>query len=268
MKIYISGKMRGLPEDESRRLFKAAENYLVELGHDVINPWDSEDDKKRQCKVWADFILYDLQILKTCDAIFMLSNWQDSDGAKCEHAFASGRHMKIIYDTPERDRYQDGFNSGVWYAIQDLIAVYCEPVLATDILNAFGMSIEEIEKAQEVSGCYDVQMSAFIEQLKMTARKKKSGNTSYKDISELSVEVKNKIYELRFPCDKNVTIDEYIGHYCLIIVDDVAYVGDDEFSHKLLKQWLLTDSKIKKAALAHAIIVNNHVIKNRFGITK
>ena len=162
---------------------------------------------------------------------------------------------------------KDEFYNGIWCCIQDLVAVYCEPTLATDILNASGMSIEEIEKAQEVSGCYDVQMSAFIEQLKMTAKKKKSGNTSYKDISELSVEVKNKIYELRFPCDKNVTIDEYIGHYCLIVVDDVAYVGDDEFSHKLLKQWLLTDSKIKKTSLAHAIIVNNHVIKNRFGIT-
>lgn len=98
MKIYISGKMRGLPEEESRELFKSAENYLIELGHDVINPWDSEDEKNEKCRDWDDYILYDLQILKTCDAIFMLSNWQDSDGAKCEHAFASGRHMKIIYE--------------------------------------------------------------------------------------------------------------------------------------------------------------------------
>lgn len=187
MKIYISGKMRGLSEEDSRKLFKAAEQYLKTLGHDVINPWDSEDEKKRQCKVWADFILYDLQILKTCDAIFMLDNWQDSNGAKCEHAFASGRHMKIIYDAP------------------------------------------------------------------------------YKEISELPVEVKNKIYELRFPCDKDIAIDEYISHYCLIVVDDVAYAGDDKFSHKLLKLWLLADDKIRKASLAHAIIVNNHVIKNRFG---
>lgn len=98
MRIYISGKMRGLPEEESRKLFKAAENYLIELGHDVINPWDSEGEKNEKCKDWDDYILYDLQILKTCDAIFMLSNWQDSDGAKCEHAFASGRHMEIIYE--------------------------------------------------------------------------------------------------------------------------------------------------------------------------
>lgn len=183
MRIYISGKMRGLPEEESRELFKAAENYLMELGHNVINPWDSEDDKKRQCKDWDDYILYDLQIIKTCDAIFMLSNWQDSNGAKCEHAFASGRNMEIIYDTPEKDRYKDGFNSGIWCVIQDLVAVYGEPVLATDILYASDMSIEEMEKAQEVSGSYEYQMGAFIEQLKIANQKKESGNTPYKDFN-------------------------------------------------------------------------------------
>ena len=97
MRIYISGKMRGLPEEESRMLFKAAENYLIGLGHDVINPWNSEDDKKRQCKEWDDYILYDLQLLRQCDAIFMLDNWQDSWGAKCEHAYANGKGLSILY---------------------------------------------------------------------------------------------------------------------------------------------------------------------------
>ena len=98
MKIYISGKMRGLPEEESRKLFKAAEQYLKTLGHDVINPWDSEKEKEERCLEWDDYILYDLRIIKHCDALFMLDNWQDSDGAKCEHAFARGRGMKIFYE--------------------------------------------------------------------------------------------------------------------------------------------------------------------------
>lgn len=98
MKVYISGKMRGLPEEESRRKFKEAQLYLKALGSEVINPWDDEDDKKRRCKDWGDFILYDLGILKTCDAIYMLDNWQESNGAKCEHAFASGMDMEIFYE--------------------------------------------------------------------------------------------------------------------------------------------------------------------------
>ena len=115
MKIYISGKMRGLPEEESRKLFKAAENYLIELGHDVINPWDSEGKKNEQCNDWDDYILYDLQILKTCDAIFMLSNWQDSDGAKCEHAFARGRGMEIIYEEQPEKTY-----TLIWQNIREI----------------------------------------------------------------------------------------------------------------------------------------------------
>lgn len=48
MKIYISGKMRGLPEEESRKKFEAAQQYLIELGHDVVNPWAFEKEKEEQ----------------------------------------------------------------------------------------------------------------------------------------------------------------------------------------------------------------------------
>lgn len=115
MKIYISGKMRGLPEEESRKKFEAAHQYLIELGHDVVNPWDSEGEKNEKCKDWDDYILYDLQILKTCDAIFMLSNWQDSDGAKCEHAFARGRGIEIIYEEQPEKTY-----TLIWQNIREI----------------------------------------------------------------------------------------------------------------------------------------------------
>jgi hypothetical protein len=45
--IYISGKMRGLPEEESRKKFEAAQ-HLIELGHDVVNPWAFEKEKEEQ----------------------------------------------------------------------------------------------------------------------------------------------------------------------------------------------------------------------------
>ena len=165
MKIYISGKMRGLPEEESRKIFKAAEQYLKELGHDVINPWDNEHKKNEKCKDWSDYILFDLPILKTCDAIFMLDNWRDCWGAKCEHAFASGNGMEIIYETGEpTQKSKDDFNKGLWCAVQDLVAVYAEPTLAADIVRSSGMSVDDMMKAQEESGCYEEQMLAFIEQ--------------------------------------------------------------------------------------------------------
>ena len=122
MKVYISGKMRGMTEEESRRKFKEAELHLKALGCEVINPWDTEQEKKKHCKQWGDYILFDLKILSECDSIYMLDNWQDSWGAKCEHAFASGRGMEIIYEaTPALSdkEYLDRALDFLVYLIED-----------------------------------------------------------------------------------------------------------------------------------------------------
>lgn len=91
--------MRGLDENESRRIFKEAQKRLERKGFDTVNPWETEDLKKQQCKDWGDFIIYDLHILKQCDAIFLLSNWTESMGAQCERAFAIGQGLQVIYGT-------------------------------------------------------------------------------------------------------------------------------------------------------------------------
>ena len=169
MKIYISGKMRGLPEEESRMKFEAARQYLIELGHDVVNPWDSEKEKEEQCLEWEDYILYDLRIIKHCDVLFMLDNWRDSDGAKCEHAFASGRGMEILYEVHESD--DSDFYNGIWCCVQDLVAVYCEPTLATDILRSSGMTVAQMRRAQENSGSYESKMYEFINSYKSNLSK-------------------------------------------------------------------------------------------------
>lgn len=96
-RVYISGKMRFMDEEESRRLFAEAQENLEAQGFDVINPWDLEDEKMRQCAEWAEFILFDLKIVKTCDKIYMLNNWKDSFGAKTEFDFASGHGLDILY---------------------------------------------------------------------------------------------------------------------------------------------------------------------------
>lgn len=97
-KVYISGKMRGMDEQESRAKFKAAEAMLTYHGYEVINPWNDEEKKKKACKKWEDFIIYDLKVIKRCDVIYMLDNWEDSWGAKCEYAFANGRNMEILFE--------------------------------------------------------------------------------------------------------------------------------------------------------------------------
>lgn len=96
-RVYISGKMRYMDEDESKRLFKEAEHHLLGQGYDVYNPW-VDDEKYKECSGWGDFIIYDLKVLKGCDGIYMLKNWRDSLGATMEKTFAEGCGLKIMFE--------------------------------------------------------------------------------------------------------------------------------------------------------------------------
>lgn len=96
-KVYISGKMRYMTEEESRALFLSAQRKLEAEGFEVVNPWDFEDEKSKQCSEWSDYIMFDLPILKTCDIIYMLPNWNDSCGANVEHWYAKGHGIEIRY---------------------------------------------------------------------------------------------------------------------------------------------------------------------------
>ena len=99
-KVYLSGKMSGLPRSEYRRKFREAERILHRHGYGVINP----------CNVWAcrfpwiykamEFchghsmayaliLAYDLILLMTrADGIVMLPGWQASRGAQIENYVA------------------------------------------------------------------------------------------------------------------------------------------------------------------------------------
>lgn len=90
--IYISGKMRGLEEQHSRKLFEEAENLLTAHGFNALNPWKFTHTSDR----WGDRITADLEILKSCDGIWMLENWRDSNGAIVEYYFARGEGIKIM----------------------------------------------------------------------------------------------------------------------------------------------------------------------------
>jgi len=91
-KVYISGKMSGLSEDEFKSLFKEAEVKLIEEGYDVVNPCEIDYIPED----YAGQFLTALEALSKCDAIYMLDNWEDSNGAKSEYWFAKGMGLKFI----------------------------------------------------------------------------------------------------------------------------------------------------------------------------
>lgn len=127
MRVYISGKMTGLP-DLNRPAFDAAEKRLTAQGHFVINPAElSEtfgtakevansfqflyDDRKafqgspEACGFRAEMMKLaqcvmdaDLAAVRSCDAIYLLRGWESSRGAKKELAEALAHGLTIMQE--------------------------------------------------------------------------------------------------------------------------------------------------------------------------
>lgn len=89
MKIFISGKITGNPNYKEH--FDKAEEELRQLGNIPINPTILPLGLSD-----TDYMKIGLSMLETCDAVYMLSNWENSKGATIEYNYA--RYLnKFIY---------------------------------------------------------------------------------------------------------------------------------------------------------------------------
>ena len=118
MKVYISGKIGEVViSEDTREKFDAAEKMLQDKGYRVFNPtdqvWEYTLQENHRKTVWIfgkdiDLPFYnyclmkDLQKLALCDAIYMLADWEQSPGARTEHAFASAVGKRFFFE----DRFQ------------------------------------------------------------------------------------------------------------------------------------------------------------------
>lgn len=85
-------------------------------------------------------------------------------------------------------------------------------------------------------------------------------------MAELPNQIKNLLYTNKVK-GLDVKYEDFINMYCLIVVDNVIYHSDDEFSNGVLKKYIDTSDELRKAALPHAIIIDGKIIKNRYGYT-
>ena len=82
--IYIAGKVSGLPEASVKFKFDKAKNYLEAEGYKVLSPIDyiSHDTN------WQTAMKMATTLLNMSDCIYLLSDWEDSPGARFEFEMA------------------------------------------------------------------------------------------------------------------------------------------------------------------------------------
>ena len=94
-KIYVSGKVSGLPYKEVQEKFKWHCAFLSLKGYDAVNPLDVclfEDGRE-----WQHYMEAALKALLGCDAIYLLKDWGQSKGARCEYALARELGLQIFF---------------------------------------------------------------------------------------------------------------------------------------------------------------------------
>lgn len=91
MKIFISGKITGNPDYKEH--FDKVERKLRQLGDIPINPTILPLGLSD-----ADYMKIGLSMLETCDAIYMLSNWENSKGATIEYNYARYLNKRVYFE--------------------------------------------------------------------------------------------------------------------------------------------------------------------------
>lgn len=90
MKVYIAGPMTGLPQFNRPAFHQAAMNLSFEH-HVPLNPAILPDGLSE-----ADYMAVGITMLQRADAIFLLTGWQFSAGARSEHALALKLGLEVI----------------------------------------------------------------------------------------------------------------------------------------------------------------------------
>ena len=97
-KIYIAGKVSGLPYVDLTFKFGSVEQTLKEQGYTVINPLNIVLGGE----AWEPAMKKCIAALVDCDEVFMLHDWKESPGARMEHEIATKLKLKIHYGIAPR----------------------------------------------------------------------------------------------------------------------------------------------------------------------
>lgn len=93
MTVYLSGPISGLDHNTCFQKFESVERMLVSAGLKVVNPMKLDHSHDG---TWESYMRQDIAELMKCDAIYLLSGWEQSRGAKIEIKLAKELNFQIF----------------------------------------------------------------------------------------------------------------------------------------------------------------------------
>lgn len=97
-RIYIAGKMTGLSPEMVYEKFHRAARWIESNQFEAVLPPLNDLSPE----MWYNNMLICLNTLLECDVIYLLQDWENSDGAKVEYLFAR-KAQKIIIKQKNND---------------------------------------------------------------------------------------------------------------------------------------------------------------------
>lgn len=97
-KIYIAGKISGLPKETYEAAFRGAAVEAAALGYQAVLPIDLLHDHD---KSWEAHMKEDIRAMMQCDAVYAMRSWASSKGAVIEVTLAKSLGLKIVYQSKE-----------------------------------------------------------------------------------------------------------------------------------------------------------------------
>lgn len=94
--VYIAGKVTGLPINQVIANFAKAQIKLVDAGYFVINPTQLVHPEAN----WKHAMRICLSFLPHADFIYLLDNWEQSEGAKWENQTAKRLGIVQLINCP------------------------------------------------------------------------------------------------------------------------------------------------------------------------
>ncbi len=96
-RIYLAGRVTGLPEDQVQAKFANKSKQLTEQGFTVYNPVDQIWAAGLKNEPWEVIMKAAIQMMMNCEELHLLPCWKESKGARLERDIAHRLEMPIVY---------------------------------------------------------------------------------------------------------------------------------------------------------------------------